>query len=243
MAILRNTWIALAAFTATALTLTLTLRRNPTAARALFFGGFWWFATTLGLLVVVYFSPRHLYLPSAGIALGVGIALGAGRLRAALAGAIILWCAAAHVAALRPWIEAGARSRDALAALDADLAGADARTLVLISVPETHGHIWLWAWSCPQAVGAPFLRHPVPPERVIERPVNYFNGDQWAKARQPAAMLRAASSAAVLLVGADGSIRHRLVPATELQTRAAALPAPGLTAENHTAFLETFFPR
>jgi len=110
-------------------------------------------------------------------------------------------------------------------------------------VPETHGHIWLWAWSCPQAVGTPFLRHPVPPERVIERPVNYFNGDQWAKARQPAAMLRAASSAAVLLVGADGSIRHRLVPATELQTRAAALPAPGLTAENHTAFLESFFAK
>ena len=243
MAILRTTWIALAAFTATALTLTLTLRRNPTAARALFFGGFWWFATTLGLLVVVYFSPRHLYLPSVGVALGVGLALGAGRLRAALAGAIILWCAAAHVAALRPWIEAGARSRDALAALDADLAGADARTIVLISVPETHGHIWLWAWSCPQAVGTPFLRHPVPPERVIERPGNYFNGDQWSKARQPAAMIRAASSAAVLLVGADGSIRHRLVPATELQTRAAALPAPGLTAENHTAFLETFFPR
>jgi hypothetical protein len=78
---------------------------------------------------------------------------------------------------------------------------------------------------------------------VLERPGNYFNGDQWSKARQPAAMIRAASSAAVLLVGADGSIRHRLVPAAELQNRAASLPAPGLTAENHTAFLESFFAK
>ena len=243
MAVLRPTWLALAALTATALAVTLTFRRHATAARALFFGGFWWFATTLGLFVVVYFSPRHLYLPSAGVALGIGLALGTGRLRAALAGAVILWCAVAHVAALRPWIEAGARSRDALAALDADLAGADARTLALVSVPETYGPIWLWAWSCPQALGAPFLRHPVPAERVLERPINYYNGDNWSKARQPAAMVRAASSAAVLLVGADGSIRHRLVPATELQTRAAALPAPGLTAENLTPFIESFFPR
>ncbi len=243
MAFLRNTWIALAALTAAALAITLTLRRNPAAARALFFGGVWWFATTLGLFVIIYFSPRHLYLPSAGIALGVGFALGAGRLRAVLAGGIVLWCAAAHVATLRPWIEAGARSRDAIAALDSDLAGADDRTLVLVSVPETHGHIWLWAWSSPQAFGAPFLRHPVPPERVLERPINYHNGDVWIKVRQPAAMVRAAGSAAVLLVGTDGSIRHRLVPGAELQTRAAALAPPGLTHENHTAFLESFFPR
>lgn len=243
LSVLRNLWLTLAALTAAALALALTLGRNPTAARALFFGGFWWFATTIGLFVVVYFSPRHLYLPSAGVAIGVGLALGCSRLRAVLAGGIILWCAAAHIAALRPWIEAGARSRDAIAALDADLAGADARTLALISVPETHGHIWLWAWSCPQAIGAPFLRHPVPAERVLERPINYYNGDQWTKARQPAAMVRAASSAAILLVGTDGSIRHRLVPPDELQTRAAALPAPGLTAQNHTAFLESFFPR
>jgi hypothetical protein len=243
MAVLRTLWLTAAALTAVALAVTLTVRRNATAARALFFGGFWWFATTLGLLVVVYFSPRHLYLPSVGLAIGVGLALGTGRIRAVLAGAVILWCAAAHVAALRPWIEAGARSRDALAALDADLAGGDARTLALVSVPETHGPIWLWAWSCPQAVGAPFLRHPVPPERVLERPINYYNGDQWAKARQPVAMVRAASSAAVLLVGTDGSIRHRLVPGPELQAKAAALPAPGLTGDNLTPFLESFFPR
>ena len=138
-----------------------------------------------------HFGLDENHMVYAGIALGVGLALGTGRFRAMLAGAVVLWCVAAHVAALRPWIEAGARSRDAIAALDADLAGGDARTLALVSVPETHGHIWLWAWSCPHAVGAPFLRHPVPAERVIERPINYYNGDQWAKDRQPAAMVRA----------------------------------------------------
>jgi len=243
MAVLRNLWLALAALTAAALAITLTLRRNPAAARALFFGGFWWFATTVGLFVVVYFSPRHLYLPSVGIALGVGLALGTGRLRAVLAGGVVAWCAAAHVAALRPWIEAGARSRDAIAALDTTLAGADARTLALVSVPETHGHIWLWAWSCPQAIGAPFLRHPVPPERVIERPITYYNGDLWTKNRPVPAMLANAGSAAVLLVGTDGSVRSRLVPGPELRARSAALPPPGLTAENLTPFIESFFPR
>ena len=239
---LRTLWISGAALTFTALALAIR-RGHAGAARVLFFGGFWWFATTVGLFVVVYFSPRHLYLPSAGVALGVGLALGVGRGRAVIAGGILLWCAGAHVAAVRPWIEAGARSREAIAAIDRDLARADAHTLALVSVPETYGPIWLWAWSCPQALGAPFLRHPLPAERVIERPINYFNGDHWAKARQPAAMLRAASSAAVLLVGADGSIRHRLVPGPELQAHAAALPAPGLTGDNLTTFIESFFAR
>lgn len=243
MSVFRNVWITLAALTACALVISLTFRRNATAARALFFGGFWWFATTIGLFVVVYFSPRHLYLPSAGVAIGIGLALGCSRIRNVIAGGIILWCAVAHVAALRPWIEAGARSRNAIAAIDADLAGADARTLALVSVPETHGPIWLWAWSCPQALGAPFLRHPLPADRVLERPINYYNGDNWSKARQPAAMLRAASSAAVLLVTADGTVRHRLVPAAELQAHVAAVPAPGVTGENLTLFIESLFPR
>jgi hypothetical protein len=242
MSTLRALWIGAAGLTLTALAWA--IRRGHTgAARVLFFGGFWWFATTAGLFVVVYFSPRHLYLPSAGVALGVGLALGTGRTRAWIAGGILLACACAHVAAVRPWIEAGARSREAIAALDRDLAGADAHTLALVSVPETYGPIWLWAWSCPQALGAPFLRHPLPPERVIERPINYYNGDQWAKARQPATMLRTASAAAVLVVGPDGSIRHRLVPGSELQAHAAALPAPGLTGDNLTTFIESFFTR
>jgi hypothetical protein len=239
MSVLRWLWLALLG--AVVLAVIVGWVRRAAWASAVFFGGVWWFATTVGLFVVVYFSPRHLYLPSAGISIGLGLALGFRHLRI-LPAAIIAWCLAAHFAALQPWREAGSLSREVIAALDADLAAGDENTIALVAVPETRGHVLLWAWSCPQALGAPFLSRPRAAHQVIERPVNYVRSDRWVAEHHPVETVRAASSAVAVFVDADGRVRHRFVPRAELAPRAdelAKLVAQGLNPDNLTAWIRS----
>ena len=242
MGALRAVWLAGAAGLAAILTVAV-VRRSKWVG-PLFFGGFWWLATTVGLFVVVYFSPRHLYLPSAGVALGVGLAVAAGRgwWRAGLAVGVFAWFAAAHGSALGPWREAGRISRDVLLALETDLAAADDEAIVLVAVPETHRHVLLWAWSSPQALGRPFLARPRRPDQVIERPVNYVRSDRWVEDHRPVETVRRASAAAAVYVDPQGRLSHRLVPASELAGRAdalAALVAAGLNPDNLTEWIRT----
>ncbi len=240
LTVLRTFWIVFAA--AVGLALVVAVLRRATWAGAVFFGGLWWFATTLGLFVVVYFSPRHLYLPSAGVAIGLGLMLDSNRPRRLLAGVVIVWCLAAHFTALRPWREAGRISREVIAAVDTHLAGAGENTIALIAVPETFNHVLLWAWSSPQALGAPFLVHPRTPAQVLERPVNYVRSETWVADHHPVETVCAAGSAVAVFVGPDGRVHHRLVPRTELTTRAdelAKLVVQGLNPDNLTAWLKS----
>lgn len=240
MPILRAGWLAVVA--AVIVAFALGVRRRARWTAAIFFGGFWWFATTLGLFVAVYFSPRHLYLPTAGVAIGLGLVLGTGQWRARLAGAALAWGLAAHFAALQPWREAGRISSEVLAALDADLAGADDATLALVSVPERFGPVLLWAWSSPQALGAPFLAHPVPSARILERVVNYVRADRWLPDRQPLEAVRAASGAVAVHVDPDGRVHHRRLTRAELQARGdqlAVVIAQGLNPDNLSAWLKS----
>jgi hypothetical protein len=242
MGAMRVAWLAGAVLLAAALGVAVVRRSGWVAP--LFFGGAWWLATTVGLFVVVYFSPRHLYLPSAGVVIGAGLAIAAGRgwLRPALAAGLLVWCAAAHGAALGPWREAGRISREVLASLDADLAAADDEAIVLVAVPETHRHVLLWAWSSPQALGRPFLARPRRADQVIERPVNYVRSDRWVDDHRPVETVRRASAAAAVHVDREGRVSHRLVPRDELVRRAdelAALVATGLNPDNLTQWIRT----
>ncbi|MFM9091355.1 MAG: hypothetical protein ACKOUK_06415, partial [Verrucomicrobiota bacterium] len=237
---LRVLWVVLATLAAGGLVYA-RVRRAPWAG-TVFFGGCWWFATTLGLFVVVYFSPRHLYLPTAGVAIGLGLLLHAGRARRNAAAVLVAWCLAAHFAALGPWREAGRISREVLAAVNEELQAAPEDTIVLVSVPETRGPVLLWAWSSPAALGAPFLARPRTPHQVIERPVNHMRPDKWAVERRPVETVRAAGAAVAVHVGLDGQVHHRLVPRGELLVRAeelARLSAQGLSAENLTAWIQS----
>lgn len=83
--------------------------------------------------------------------------------------------AAGHFAALAPWNRSAAVSRDALAALDRELATAPAGTLAITSVPERLDAVWLWPWASPANVRPPFLHHP--PGAVLEHPANYYRVD------------------------------------------------------------------
>jgi hypothetical protein len=103
-------------------------------------------------------------------------------------------------------------------------------------VPETLGPVWLWAWSSPQCVSAPFLAHP--PVGVIERPVNYSRSDQWTKDRHPLEQIRAASEAVALFVDGTGAVFCRRVSREDLQRHSEKL-AGVVTSESWTEWVRS----
>ena len=203
----------------------------------LFFGGVWFFITVFPLTGVVYFSPRHLYFPTVGLALAAGLACAALPGRKLAASVLVAWCVAAHVAAVRPWQRAAAISRDALALIDRELA-LTPDLYVLTAVPETLGPVWLWAWSSPPCYGAPFLTQPPRPGHIVERFVNYTRSDKWVADRRPVETLRAAPEAFVLFVDDDGRMISRRVPHATLQAAADKLAA-GLSNESWIACVKS----
>lgn len=235
---LHGLWLGLAAVVAAGLTVAL-WRRTRVGAHAWFFGGLWYFLTVAPLTAVVYFSPRHLYFPTVGLAIGLGLACAGARWRAALGAVLVGWIGVAHLYALKPWRENGAISAQALAALDRELATASPGTVALTAVPEMRSSAWLWAWSSPQSMRAPFLAHA--PERVVERQVNYARADHWFNERKPLETVRTAPEAVALYVDGEGRVLCRRVPREELQRRAEALAAlgTGISPEAWSAWVKT----
>ena len=206
-------------------------------ATILFFGGVWFFVTVFPLTGVVYFSPRHLYFPTVGLALAVGLACSVTRWRTLVGCAVVAWCGVALVAANRPWQKAAAVSAEALATLDRELARTP-ELYVFTSVPETLGPVWLWAWSSPPCYDAPFLAHRPLPGHLVERYVNYTRTDAWVADRRPLETLRAAPTALILLVDDRGNLFSRHVSRATLQTAADRLAAAGLSNESWNACLQ-----
>jgi hypothetical protein len=234
---LHAVWLGALAVVAVGLTWS-AWRGTRRTADAWFFGGVWFFVTVFPLTGVVYFAPRHLYFPTVGLAIAVGLVCAAGGWRAILGGAIAIWCAVALVWAVRPWMQAAAASRDALAALDRERAVAPG-DVVLTAVGETLGPVWLWAWSSPQSTGAPFLAHPVPPSQLVERPVNYVLSDKWAADRHPVETLRGAAEAIALFVDGEGRVWCRRAPRAQLQAAAAKLAAAGFNNDSWDACVQS----
>ncbi len=244
VATIRIVWIALATLIVLALVVA-AVRRDGRLGNVIFFTGGWWLATVGGMIVIGYFSPRHLYLPTAGFAIGAGLLAAHSRWRTLLATALLVWCAVAHLAGLRPWSESGLISQEVLTALESDLAISPPGTPVALAVPELHRQAWLWSWSCPQALGSPFLTPAVPAERVLARQGNFYQPDNWPKVFNPVPSVRAAPAVIALLVEPDGRIRHRIVPAAELSSRANALAsvaADGITTDEWTDWVKSLLP-
>jgi hypothetical protein len=211
----------------------LRLRQRAFPAAALFFGGFWWLATTAALLFVGYFSPRHLHFTTAGLAVGAGLIVAAVPRRswqAGLAVAVVAWMASAQFRALQPWREAGRVSAAAIAAIRAEANRAPADSVLAIAVPTNHRTAWLWSWSAPQFAAAPFLEPGLPAERVLFGNGNYYRPD-WAEKLAPTYAARVARAPAViaLSVGPELQVRCRTVTGAELTRHAAALAS---AAEN-----------
>lgn len=207
------------------------VRRSVALANAVFFTTGWWLATVGGLLLVAYFSPRHLYFPSTGLCVGAGLVIAAcgPRLRGVTAVLLIGWLGAGHVAWSRAWIENGRVSREVTDAYRDGLQRAPQGSLALSAVPEVRRNAWLWSWAAPQALGAPFLPVPIPPERVFTRQAAYYQPEKWAEVFRPLPAVEAAPGAVVVTVGDDGQVRSLVLSREELQRHRAAL---AVRAEN-----------
>jgi hypothetical protein len=244
-ALLRGVWLAFAALVVGLIAIVLKWR-GTRAAEAFFFTGVWYLVAVGGCLALGYFTPRHLYFATAGLAIGVGLSVAmvcrAGWARATVGVLLVGWCAAAHVVAVRPWQQTGLLSKEITAALNTGFATAPPGTLALVSVPEAIRFAWLWAWASPYALGRPFLERPVHAADVLERAGNYYYPDSWATARQPAERVRAASGAVVLVADRDRRVHERYVTHDELQARVnalAALARDGITSEEWTNWVTT----
>jgi hypothetical protein len=139
----------------------LLLRGGGTYARAralfLFFGVFWPAVTFLPLLVT-YPSPRHLYLPLAGVAVGLAVALlpveregiHGTPLRVAWAVVLLVLHAALLVRAELRWSEAGRVSRALVEGLSARLEALPPGAFVVVTnvpsvAPDRRSQVWSYA--------------------------------------------------------------------------------------------------
>lgn len=140
-------------------------RERPRGLDSLVLFGPVWYVLTVGPLAVTYFSPRHLYLASAGLALAIGalgdrLAEGRGRaVRAALVAAAALLLGADLVALRahnRYWNDAAARSRALAENLLRVARAAPPGSLVVVDATGRTRQAYVWAWVLPFAVQPPF---------------------------------------------------------------------------------------
>ncbi|HET7294208.1 MAG TPA: hypothetical protein VFM88_17415 [Vicinamibacteria bacterium] len=150
------------------------------------------YGATSAPLVLTYASARHLYLPSAGIAVAAGIALFPSA-------SALAWRAAALAAAVavlvpglrreeRHWIDAGRTSRALRASIEeATRELPPQATVVLAGVPASDGDALVWRAALPFALEPPFLPRSVPGSvRLLEPPALYCCPfEQWWQARAP----------------------------------------------------------
>jgi hypothetical protein len=139
-------------------------RRSRTLDAAVFFGPVW-YVFAIGPLAVTYFSPRHLYLASAGLAVTLAVLLDRladgrsrnARLAVAASAAVLL---SAHLMALRAhtacWNQS-ARASHALT-LEAQRVAREAPpgSLVVIDAPWRTREAFVWGWTVPFALQPPF---------------------------------------------------------------------------------------
>jgi hypothetical protein len=148
----------------------------------LFFGLAWYWLATLPLVVVTYFSPRHLYFATAGVCVAVVLVASALFRRRATAAIVVALaiaaCAVRYHEAVKPWRHAAKVSERVVEAIGDARKTAGPETILLLDIPPSYEGAWLWSWSSPFALRPPFL--PAGSEdRILERPDTYVSESAW----------------------------------------------------------------
>lgn len=124
-----------------------------------------WYVLTVGPLLVTYFSPRHLYLTSAGVALAWAALFdlatdGRSARWRAFCGAVCAVMLGAYAVALqehnRHWNDAARASRALAVGAHRVARSAPAGSLLLIDVPWRTRYAFVWGWAVPFAMQPPF---------------------------------------------------------------------------------------
>lgn len=146
--------------------------RSRTLDALLLFGPFW-YLVTVGPLAVTYFSPRHLYLTSAGIALALAalaVRLADGRPRpvrvavGAAAAALLVADLVALQQHNRYWSHAARASQAVHDSVLRVARAAPPGSLVVVDAAWRTRQAYVWAWALPFAVQPPFA-----PEDLLKR--------------------------------------------------------------------------
>ena len=198
----------------------------------LYFGPVWWLVGTAPLAVAGYESARHLYFPSVGFAIVLGLSFDAlvgirSRLRryavvVGSAGLILLHLITLQ-RALAEWNTSASVSEKMVRDVERQAAAAPVGSLLLLGPPVGAGKYsdslnphYVWAWALPFALRPPFSRTDLT-ERVfvVSRPWAYccprwFDDArsslrQWAgqASRSPAIALRWDATTGALLQQSD----------------------------------------
>jgi hypothetical protein len=218
-----------------------------------------WYVATIGPLAVTYFSPRHLYLASAGLAVALGALadhLAAGRtrpLRVALGACAALLLGADLVALTahnRYWNDAARASHAMMVEAQRTALAAPPGSLVVLDATWRTRQAFVWGWAIPFTVQPPFA-----PEDLTARVgvVGHYWAyccpqDQWlADLRrqfagwsdaQPAYFVSMRGSDPAVLTGSDAG-----APRTRAALRAVPLAATPEQAERRLqAALRAAFP-
>jgi len=181
-------WLAILgiATTMSILWLALDRRRNTREPRvAVFFGVVWFLAATMPLMIT-YPSARHLYLASAGVA--VGLSAGFTRLlgqRVAFAivmAILVVSCGWQLRVAEGPWRGAAKLSKDVSVSIGQVADKASLGDLLLLNVPERNDAAFIWSWASPFALRPPFQQRDLTRDFVVlERQPVYFFPDKWSE--------------------------------------------------------------
>jgi hypothetical protein len=159
--------------------------RDPRSLVPVLFFGAVWYAVSILPLVVTYRTPRHLYLPSAGVAIALAFlvlpspAPGPSPGRLAAAALLLGLYAAAFVECDGEWVAAGRASRAARAGMQRLLEVGPGGGLVIVRgvpprVPGGFGSIRMWEFALPFALQPPFSpSDPLASTTLLESPAVY----------------------------------------------------------------------
>jgi protein O-mannosyl-transferase len=140
-------------------------RSSDAGPRTLLFFCPVWYVLTVGPLLVTYFSARHLYLPSAGIAVAWGALIDlvsrrtGPRWRAACLAACLV-AAVAYTVTLhrhnRRWNDAARVSQVLATEAHRVAMTAPPGSLIVVDAPWRTRHAYIWAWAVPFVMQQPF---------------------------------------------------------------------------------------
>lgn len=138
-----------------------------------------WYSISIIPLISTYRSARHLYLPSFGLCIAIGLvlprALTKRRMVIATFAALIAVCSAESLYHAVRWKQAAQLSRqmrDELQQIAQDVP--EGSGLILVNTPASYQGKFVWAWATPFVLRQPFSDSDIYSRfRVLDAPSNY----------------------------------------------------------------------
>lgn len=198
----------------------------------------WYLIATLPLAATSYFAPRHLYLATAGMSIGIALLLASMASNRWWRGAALAGLALLHITrfdhAVAPWRHAQKVSERVVAEISRTAPQLRAGEILLLDVPDVYEGVWMWSAAVPFALRPPFM--PAISNPVLTRPSIYTAPPEWSQQSSLAGLARA-PAARLIHFDDQGQFVTRYVLQPELQSAAGSLTQHA-TMNTETAWRE-----